>query len=170
MLNLNEFITFEYESAYDLQMTKNFSNPNIYIASGDLTKRWYVYFSYRNPETGKLKGVTPIYGNVNKFKTKEERLYVLSAYRKKLLQILKAGFNPFEDNTDLYKKYKSEEGAGANEPTIEVKGIGIGKKIQPDKLTKTLKEAFEFALSLKEKLVSAKTITGYRSRLRIFCF
>ena len=91
-------------------MTKNFSNHNIYIAGGDLTKRWYVYFSYRNPETGKLKRVTPIYGNVNKFKTKEERLYVLSAYRKKLLKILKAGFNPFEDNEDLYQKYKSKEG------------------------------------------------------------
>ena len=65
--------------------------------------------------------MTPIYGNVNKFKTKEERLYVLSAYRKKLLEIPKAGFNPFEDNTDLYNKYKSEVGAKVDEQTIEVK-------------------------------------------------
>jgi len=45
--------------------------------------------------------MTPIYGNFKKFKTKQERLYVLSAYQKKLLQLLKTGFNPFEDNTDL---------------------------------------------------------------------
>jgi len=161
---LNLLLTFDcenaYDCAYDLQMTKNFSNPTIYIANGDLTKRWYVYFSYRNPETGKLKRVTPIYGNVNKFKTKEERLYVLSAYRKKLLEILKAGFNPFEDNTDLYKKFKSKEGTLGELPTKDVK--------EAEKPALTVRDALEFALSLKEKLVSAKTITGYRSKVNKF--
>ena len=87
MSNFKELLTFEYESAYDfaydLPVKKNYSNPKIYTAAGDLKKRWYVYFSYRNPETGKLKRITPFYGDVNKYKTKEDRLYVLSFYRKK---------------------------------------------------------------------------------------
>ena len=57
MFNFNKFLIFDsqnaYESAYDLSMKKNYSNPKIYDANGDLSKRWYVYFSYRNPETGK---------------------------------------------------------------------------------------------------------------------
>ena len=167
---LNLLLTFDcenaYDCAYDLQMTKNFSNPNIYIANGDLKKRWYVYFSYRNPETGRLKRMTPIYGNVNKFKTKQERLFVLSAYSKKLLQLLKAGFNPFEDNSDLHQKYISKELINVNDQTFEVKEVE--KKIQTDKPKQSTREAFEFALTLKEKLVSAKTITGYRSRVNIF--
>jgi integrase len=157
---LNNILTFESENAYDLQMTKNFSNPNIYIAKGDLTKRWYVYFSYRNPKTGKLKRVTPIYGNVNKFKTKQERLYVLSAYRKKLLEILKAGFNPFEDNADLYQKYKSKEDTSG-----VAQSKGVKKAVKPPL---TVREAFDFSLTLKNKLVSAKTMTGYRSKKRKF--
>ena len=59
MSNFNELLTFESKSAYDLPVNKNYSNPKIYTASGDLKKRWYVYFSYRNPETGRLKRVTP---------------------------------------------------------------------------------------------------------------
>jgi len=66
---LNEIITFEYESAYDcaydLTVKKNYSTPKVYTANGDLKKRWYVYFSFRNPKTGKLKRITPFYGEVN---------------------------------------------------------------------------------------------------------
>ena len=43
---LNLILTFDcenaYDCAYDLLMRKNFSNPNIYTANGDLNKRWYV--------------------------------------------------------------------------------------------------------------------------------
>jgi len=56
MPNLNLLLTFEYPDEHvlehDLLMKKNFSNPKIYTAKGNLAKRWYVYFSFRNPETG----------------------------------------------------------------------------------------------------------------------
>lgn len=75
MSNLNEFLTFDSESAYDFaydfQMSKNYSVPKIYTAKGDLTQRWYVYFSYRNPKTGKLQRMKNVYGKVNNYKTKE---------------------------------------------------------------------------------------------------
>ncbi|RXP54525.1 hypothetical protein EC396_09075 [Lutibacter sp. HS1-25] len=108
MPSLKEIITFEYESAYDsaydLPVKKNYSLPKLHTAGGDLSKRWYVYFSYRNPKTGKLKRVTPLYGEANKYKTKEDRLYILSAYRKKILELLKKGYNPFDENAELHQK------------------------------------------------------------------
>ena len=95
MLNFSAIIQNEYESAYgnayDLSLKKQFSNPKIYTAKGDLTKRWYVYFSYRNPETGKLKRQTPFYGNANTYKTKEERMAVLTIYKNIINKYLNEG-------------------------------------------------------------------------------
>ncbi len=165
MSNLNEFLTFEYESAYDfaydLLMKRNYSNPKIYTANGDLNKRWYVYFSYRNPKTGKLKRVTPFYGEAHKYKTKEDRLLVLSAYRKKILELLKQGYNPFEENTALYQKQKEKE----NCKTVETTSQQVVEKKVP--ITgKTITEAFDFALIIKKKVVSATTYKGYAGRLK----
>ena len=93
MLNFNEILTFDsknaYDFAYDLSMRKNFSTPKIYTANGDLKKRWYVYFSFRNPETGKLKRITPFYGDANKHKTKSDRMFVLLVYKHKIEELLK---------------------------------------------------------------------------------
>ena len=52
---------------------KNYSDPKIYDANGDIGKRWYVYFSFRNPQTGLLEKQTPIYGGANNFRTKQEK-------------------------------------------------------------------------------------------------
>jgi len=59
-----------------------------------------------------------------------------------------------------YKKYKSKEETSVK---LQIKEVKKAKKPK-----QTNREAFEFALTLKEKLVSAKTITGYRSRMNIF--
>ena len=108
MLFLNQLLTFDSENEHvlehDLLKKKIFSPPKIYTANGDLSKRWYVYFSYRNPETGKLQRMKNVYGKTNNYKTKEERLSVLTVYRKKLLELLKKGYNPFGDNAVLYMK------------------------------------------------------------------
>lgn len=43
-----------------------------------MNKGWHVYFSYRNPKTGKLDRVKNIYGTANKFKTKADRYSLLN--------------------------------------------------------------------------------------------
>jgi integrase len=43
-----------------------------------------------------------IYGKVNRSKTKEARYYLLALYKRRLLLLLKAGYSPFLDNTELY--------------------------------------------------------------------
>ncbi|MBV1888164.1 MAG: hypothetical protein KUG51_02625, partial [Urechidicola sp.] len=139
MPTLNELITFEnqneYESAYDLSLKKDYSNPKIYSANGNLDKRWYVYFSFREPTTGKLKRVTPIYGIANKYKTKEERLVVLVMYKKTLLKLLRQGYNPYSDNTSLHQK-----------KTLRKK---LKKTTSVEEQSMALQEAFDFGLKLK---------------------
>ena len=164
MFNLNEILTFEYQNEHllehDLQMKKNFSTPKIYTANGDLSKRWYLYFSFRNPKTGKLQRMKNIYGNSNNYKTKEDRLSVLTIYRKKLLQVLKEGFSPFEDNIELFDNRSKIKTTPAIVKTTQEPVVDIPKM--------TLKEAFDFGLKLKEKLVSPRTINDYKNKVKKF--
>ncbi|WP_445748946.1 tyrosine-type recombinase/integrase [Polaribacter sp.] len=170
MLTLKELIILdaqnEYESAYDLSIKRNFSNPKIYSANGDLKKRWYIYFSFRDVNSGKLKRVTPFYGNANKYKTKEERLSVLVTYRKVLLKLLKQGFNPYVDNSELYLQMYSKESRK------ETQFLGLKESNIPithaEKPLMTLKEAFDFGLKQKEKLINATTKRSYDNRVKIF--
>ena len=164
MSTLNELLNFECQNEHvlehDLQMKKNFSTPKIYNANGDLKKRWYVYFSFRNPETDKLERIKNIYGKSNNYKTKEERLSVLTAYRKKLLQLLKAGYNPFEDNSNLYSKRKPKE-------SIQSLKQEAQQQIIEERKT-TLRDAFDFGLKIKKKLVNARTLRNYENRIKNF--
>ncbi|WP_372744157.1 tyrosine-type recombinase/integrase [Lutibacter sp.] len=174
MSNLNELIIFEgesaYDFAYDLPMNKDFSNPKIYTANGDLSKRWYVYFSYRNPKTGRLKRITPFYGEAHKYKTKEDRLFVLSAYCKKIQEVLKKGYNPFEDNNEFHQKSKEQKNAlnsKSSETFIaEQNSASIQQKTVEEK-HKTIEEAFQFALLIKKKTVGIRTHSGYSSRVKL---
>jgi len=170
MFNLKELLTFEckneYEIAYDLSLKRSFSIPKIYSANGDLKKRWYVYFSFREPNSGKLKRLTPFYGNANKYKTKEERLEVLVVYRKTLLKLLKQGYNPYADNSELYRKLNSKKVSST--PQIPENQINGNIRAIGEELGMTLREAFDFALNLKEKLVNATTKRGYENRIKNF--
>ena len=56
----------EHDLEHDMSVNDQFSNPKIYTANGDITKRWYVYFSYRNPNTGKLERMKNIYGKTDR--------------------------------------------------------------------------------------------------------
>ncbi|MDT0556217.1 tyrosine-type recombinase/integrase [Patiriisocius hiemis] len=106
-----DFVTLENQIEHDLEHTlehkKQFSTPKIYSAKGDLSKRWYVYFSFRNPATGKLQRMKNIYGIANKFDTREDRMTVLTCYRINLIRLLKKGYSPFEDNSELHTNLSS---------------------------------------------------------------
>ncbi len=184
MLNFNLLIEKEYksayESAYDLSLKKEYSTPKIYTANNDLSKRWYVYFSYRNPDTGKLKRQTPIYGEANKYKTKEERLAVLTILRQTLNKLLRQGYSPYKNNDSVYQKQQEilekEEAIVETQKTQKVKlekEVAVTVKRKPRKSTKkelgaTLKEAFDFDMVLKEKTLQASSLRSYSSHIRIF--
>lgn len=240
MQSIYEFITFttkiEHDLEHDLTQKKLFSIPKIYTANGDKSKRWYVYFSFRDPKTGNLKRMPNIYGETNKYKTKEDRLSMLSVYRKRLIYLLKKGYNPFEDNAELHRNLEEKEKlklkkqfhkmklsknyekpkkfsglanvgiATSNQQKLQqlvddVKGIvekvknipilndnkeflsskneatnNVGENNLPKNLVannlptnrKTISEAFDFAIQLKEKEVKRSTINDYKGKVKKF--
>ena len=100
MSKLLELLCTEYENVYGLKMKKNYSIPKIYHGGKDydLTKRWYVYYSFRHPETNKLVRQSPIFAKFNKrYKTKRERLKNFNILRETLENLLKEGYSPYKN-------------------------------------------------------------------------
>ncbi|MEL0650750.1 site-specific integrase [Algibacter sp. TI.3.09] len=179
MLNINEFITFEHENEhdleYDLAHKKIFSTPKIHTANGDLSKRWYVYFSFRDPKTGKLKRMKNIYGSANSHKNKEDRLALLSRYRRRLLKLLKEGYNPFLDNTEFHKN-KLAKKSEVPAPVEQAKTIPVEQPIptevkveapkqeqkEKEEVKMTIREAFDFSLELKAKVINERSLKDYQ--------
>ncbi|WP_397446923.1 tyrosine-type recombinase/integrase [Polaribacter sp. R77954] len=130
----------EHDLEHDSKILPLFSKPKIYIAKGDLSKRWYVYYSYRNPKTGKLERMTNVYGKVNHYKTKEDRISILSYYKKKLLFLLNQGFNPFTNNSKFYEQLK-------NPDTKKKKEIPQKEKVILSAINNTIKVAIKEAMN-----------------------
>lgn len=175
MISIKEFLIIayesEYESAYDLSQKRLFSEPKIYTAKGNLNKRWYIYFSFRNPETGRMKRLTPFYGEANKYKTKEERLEVLTVYRKSLLKLLMLGYNPFKDNTALFESL-NQKNKIESEESIDTKPLANNQEkdfeVKSRETKKTIAETFKLGLKLKEKVVSNRTLRDYENKINVF--
>lgn len=184
MQSIYELVTLECQNEHDLEHTlehkTKFSQPKVFDANGDLNKRWYVYFSYRNPATGKLQRQKNIYGKAHRFKTKAERYSVLNLYKKRLLKFLNEGFNPYEDNTKLYKdKMVEKRNGNVNnkqpflnnlQPRLQEVAEQPYQKQQPEQPLQpiTIKEAFDKAMLLKTNVVSTTTLKDYQSRINQF--
>ncbi|MXV39393.1 tyrosine-type recombinase/integrase [Flavobacteriaceae bacterium Ap0902] len=85
-----------------------YTKPKIYHGgkSYDLSKRWYIYYSFEHPtlkdKHGNPKKVrqTPISLGANKkYKTKKERLRYLRFIQKRLAALLEQGYSPYEENS-----------------------------------------------------------------------
>jgi len=101
MKNIKDFMRFAYSNAYYLgkSMKKNYS-VGISNAKGDLSKRWYVWYSFRNPQTGKLERQGTIDTNVNTHKTAKGRMRVLLELQRLLERGLEDGIiNPYQNTT-----------------------------------------------------------------------
>lgn len=154
MLKFNVHLLNEYANAYVLTAKKNYSEPKIYDANGNLAKRWYVYFSFRNPETGKLEKQTPIYGGANNFKTKQERYEVLNAYRKSLKKLLEEGLSPYDDNE--------------NALTITPEKPIFQTTIAKEETSIAISEAFATAIKIKQSVLSKTSFPGFNSNIKRF--
>lgn len=141
MSKIIALLTNEHASAHVLSLKKKYSTPNIYDANGDLSKRWYVYYSFRNPETDKLERQTHIYAGVNKFKTLRERKNAIKILAQAVENILESGYNPYEDeeivSTSEEKKY-------------------------------TIEDAITFSLELKKNTLKDNSFRDYRVRIKSF--
>lgn len=106
-------------------------------------KRWYVYYYFRNPNTGKMEKFQNTF-KINKYKTVEERLKAGKAWVKAQTFLLQKGFNPF---------------------TAE--GIPIESK-NFDFQNFTVKEAIQYAIDNKAGELKSATLDDYKTRAGVF--
>ena len=100
---------------------KNFSVPKIYTGGVDITlwnelskeeqkqalsKDWYIYYKFIDTTTGKLKRMPNIKGGSNRYKTKRERLLILTQLRDALEYLLEKGLNPYIDSNTSLLEFK----------------------------------------------------------------
>lgn len=148
MSKILKILTREYSSEYSV---KKYTKPKIFpkeimqntkseFSAADKKRltakgvRWYIYFDYENPETGKMERQPAIYYNINKkFKDFDERYKWIKKYRNTVEKILKDGYSPYElDNSQLQYSVKN-----ALEFVLELKKMEISKSSFTDYETRT---------------------------------
>jgi len=127
---------YAYSNAYfeGKFVEKNYST-GIYDAKGDLSKRWYLWWSFRNPKTGKLQRQGSIDTNINIHKTRKKRMEALLKLQSVIERGLEEGLiNPYQttQNTNVTTS-KIQPQTSITEPQT------------------TISEAFEMALKYAEK-------------------
>jgi integrase len=176
-------------------MKLNYSEPKIYTGgvaisawskltmkekNKALSKDWFVYFSFREPTTGKLKKQPFIKAGVNKLKTKRERYAFLKTMQQALLELLQYGFDPYQDNSALEKALFSVEttsknkGATENQQESKNNAISIQQIVATKETPKNkettipISEAFKITLDLKVNMMNKNSFVQYKSRIGLF--
>jgi integrase len=173
---------------------RKFSLPKIYTGGVEITnwdsytiseqlealqKDWYIYYSFRNPDTSLLTRQTPIKGNANSYKTKKERFAYLTVMRSSLEKLLENGTNPYANNDFSYldtllnkkpmvAKVQTKNIAPA-EPLSEIK-TARAKPIEtlPIEIVVSIKDAFANTLKLKKNVMNETSFGNYQLRIKKF--
>ena len=194
-MSLNSLLLLAvHKNVHVLPMKLNYSEPKIYTGGVDisnwsklsfeekrkaLNKPWYIYFSYRNPETNKLKRQPNIKAGVNKLKTKRERYSFLKTMQKALLQLLEYGFNPYEDNSSLEASIfnsnilvtkKIDKNSLQKEIHQQVLEVDSKKEVSKEKkdIETSIKDAIKLTLDLKVNMMNRNSFVQFNSRIKLF--
>ncbi|WP_130735967.1 tyrosine-type recombinase/integrase [Flavobacterium sp. J27] len=141
MSNLLKFLYIEHDFEHDLKKKKRYSEPKLYDANGDLSKRWYVYFSFRKIIDSPLERYPNNIYAPQHF-DKKERIEWLKTIQRNLSVLLKDGFNPYNPEN----KFSFDE---------EQQG-------------KSIQDAFEFALTIKKNTLALTSYKGLEGRIKRF--
>lgn len=173
-----------HDTVHDLPMKTNYSEPKIFTGKVDvskwnklskqeqneaISKEWYVYFSFRNPQTGKLERQTNVKLEANRIKTAKERSEYLKTVQQNLSILLKKGYNPYQDNTKLNNKYFNKVDIVHKSETLNPKKeiAQVSTSIIVEK-EKTIREAFEFGLKNKINVLGKASYSNYQGRIKRF--
>ncbi|WP_053990097.1 site-specific integrase [Mangrovimonas sp. TPBH4] len=207
MQSAMRFLFEVHDAVHDFSMKLNYNEPKIFTGGvkvsewsklskkeqkDALKKDWYVYYSYRDPETGKLTRQTNLKGDANFQKTKRNRLKILTQIKATLEKVLEAGYNPYaEDNSKVKDRLLSKEPKVVEMARVEAKTDSRNNdhKIAPEisnKVTEvaaskanhkvegiqeeaenvmTLGEAFKLGLETKQKVLNATSYPKFKSRI-----
>lgn len=167
-------------------MKSNYSKPKIYtggvaisqwnkLSKSEkeiaLSKDWYVYFKFRNPETKKLTRQSNIKAGVNRLKSKEERMIMLEKFQEKILFLLEQGFNPYQDNSLLEEKLNSKKENTTVHEVVNLKTENVSIPVEKEKVIEkemSIREAFEFGLTIKKNVLGKTSYNGYQGRITRF--
>ncbi|WP_276166506.1 tyrosine-type recombinase/integrase [Zobellia alginiliquefaciens] len=193
-------------------MKLNYTEPKIFTGGVDITqwsaldkkqrndalaKAWFVYFSFRDPDTGKLKKQPFIKAGANRFKGKTKRLQFLKVLQRNLLLLLEAGFDPYKDNTELEdefrrraikeerpinnfpakKEVEKESTAAVNRERIDLANENAKPNPVPiseiennvvDENKVSVAEAFELGLNIKKSTLNDNSFKKQKSRITKF--
>lgn len=164
----------------------NYSEPKIFTGGVDisawsklslkekkeaLSKKWYIYYLFRDPKTGKLKRQTNIKAGANLYKDKKSRYHILSKLKESLKYILSEGFNPYKDNSSLAtfieQLLSDDEKKDKKIEKVVEKPILI-EKIEPISPIYSIKKAFNLALTIKSKVQAENLYANFKGRVSRF--
>jgi integrase len=166
-----------HQNRYQLKII-NYSTPKIYSGGVNvslwntlskidqekaLAKDWYVYYKFIDGKTGQLKRMPNIKAGANRFKTKKERIQILSYLREALEELLEKGLNPLEINDLSQFDNKDIQAPPKNEVLIK-SNIAI-ETAEP---TMSIKEAFEFALKIKKSTLNETSYSSFQGKIKRF--
>lgn len=130
-------------------MRSNYKKAVVYDGGGDLKKQWFVYYSYRNPETGKMQRFKH-FGNINQGTTKAERYDLANLAKTGINELLADGESPF----------KKSEMIGDGDKNIISCIDNFLKFIEGGKLRKNTKRKYKIELTVfKEWLKTSGLFT-----------
>ena len=89
---------------------RTFIPPKLYDGKGDLRKQWFVYYSFRDPDTGRMKRFK-VFDNINHYSTKTERRSRGKQIIEAIKNLILEGWSPF---TNRFPKTYPKLG-----PTVE---------------------------------------------------
>ncbi|WP_419212576.1 tyrosine-type recombinase/integrase [Maribacter sp. X9] len=179
MSSISVLLLNVHENVHVLRMKLNYSEPKIYTGGIEidqwpklskkdrkaaLDKHWYVYYSFRHPETGKLVQQTRIKAGANRFKDKASRYHILKQLQLAMSIVLQEGYNPYGDNGDL-KVYLKNRGKD-NTETVEKPQPTIPKPIEEP--TFTIGNAISLGLEIKESILGRDSFKKFKSRVLRF--
>lgn len=75
--------------------------PKLYDANGDIRKQWFVYYSFRDPATDKMKRFKVFEGLSDKNLNKKERYIIAEILINDLTARMRQGWNPFAESTEF---------------------------------------------------------------------
>jgi Site-specific recombinase XerD len=131
--------------------------PHLVDAGGDITKKWCVEYSMRNPRTGKMQRFRN-YTIFSNLKSAEERYIKSDEYIKELTKKIKSGWSVFEEqqNSIIYEDELVYSAVAANYGRLR-------------KSNNTINSYLSDFLLLKKGVVNDKSYQTYQSKMRSFC-
>ena len=131
--------------------------PHLIDAGGDMTKKWWIEYSFRNPKTGVMQR----YRNYTLFTnvpTAKSRYNLAAKFISELKAKIQSGWTPFSEEQE---KYIYED-----ELTYSAVADNYGKMRESNRTVRTYLSDF---LSRKKVEINKKSFQTYQSKIRSFC-